>query len=37
MAESIKEAEEEYKKKQAGVDINREMFTNAENANAKLE
>jgi|APSaa5957512535_1039671.scaffolds.fasta_scaffold86782_1 hypothetical protein len=37
MAESIREAEAEYKKKQAGVDVNREMFRNASNENAKLE
>jgi hypothetical protein len=37
MAESIREAEAEYKKNKAGTDVNREIFRKGEEDNAKLE
>ena len=37
MAESIREAEAEYKKNKAGTDVNREIFRKGEEENAKLE
>jgi len=37
MAESIKEAEAEYKKNKSGTDVNRELFRKGAEDNAKLE
>jgi hypothetical protein len=37
MAESIREAEAEYKKNKVGTDVNREIFRKGEEDAAKLE
>jgi|TARA_B110001450_G_scaffold174402_1_gene162776 hypothetical protein len=37
MAESIREAEAEYKKNKAGTDVNREIFRQAAEDGANLE